>query len=77
MNVYVALGVLALLFLTGGFYAGFAKRHRDYMIRTLNSPWYVPMMRASGAFLMLVAAASALVIAANCGIDFSWAGFKL
>jgi hypothetical protein len=77
LNEHIAQGFLALLFLIGALEAAFAKRHRDYVIKQLNSPWYVPKQRALGVFMMLVAVAAVLVRAANYGIDLSWLKFKL
>jgi hypothetical protein len=72
----ILLGFLVLLFLVGAFEAAFARRHRDYVIKQLNSSWYIPVQRATGVFMMLVALVTALMIAANYGVDFSWLRFK-
>jgi tryptophan-rich sensory protein len=78
MTNQLAFGFISLmLFLLGAFFVAFAERHRDYVIREMNSPSYIPRQRAIGVFFMLVAVALGVSIAAKCGVDFSWASFKL
>ena len=77
MEPLAPLVILGLLFLVGALYALFAKRLRNSQIKTLNSPWYIPMVRAGGVFMMLIAVIAGLIFAANHGIDFVWPNFKL
>jgi UDP-N-acetylmuramyl pentapeptide phosphotransferase/UDP-N-acetylglucosamine-1-phosphate transferase len=77
VSAWVLACLLTLLFVTGAIYALFAQRQRDLQIRTLNSRWFIPMVRAGGVLMMLAAMASALVLAANYGVDFGWPHFKL
>jgi hypothetical protein len=66
------LFVPVFLFAVGALYAFYAEGLRDYTIRQLNSRWYIPLTRATGIFMMLVAVASAAVLLANIGVSIVW-----